>query len=162
MAADGSANLDSLNVSEFLLMAKESGLIDINLTKANVLNIFVYVQNDGNIMDDEEGDEDTEMDFSEFCEALCGCACYKTLDPYMSLEMRVESLFNKYMEPLSNRIKREIAAGRSPSSAPTPDSMSRAPSKAGGGSVASRKGSMVSSSDKVILLTPLATGVPRS
>lgn len=34
-------------------MAKESGLIDINLTKANVLNIFVYVQNDGNIMDDE-------------------------------------------------------------------------------------------------------------
>ena len=29
---------------EFLAMAKDSGLIDINLTRASVLNIFIYVQ----------------------------------------------------------------------------------------------------------------------
>ena len=34
-------------------MAKDSGLIDINLTRASVLNIFVYVQNDDNALDSD-------------------------------------------------------------------------------------------------------------
>ena len=49
----GTSLIRNLAGREFLAMAKDSGLIDINLTRASVLNIFVYVQNDDNALDSD-------------------------------------------------------------------------------------------------------------
>jgi hypothetical protein len=40
----------SLN-REFLAMAKDAGLIDLNLNATSILNLFVYVQDDGSVLD---------------------------------------------------------------------------------------------------------------
>jgi hypothetical protein len=138
-ATDGeSSSLDSLNLMEFMTMMKDAGIQDINLTKPEIINIFIYVQDDGSIMDTAQQDvdsaesghglpghrpnggslsagqpmaDDTEMDYGEFCEALCGCACYKTLDPYITMPQKLDFLLIKNVIPLF----RELKAGKVPS-----------------------------------------------
>jgi hypothetical protein len=101
-----------------------------------------------------DGNEDTEMDFSEFCEALCGsvqppftarfesiccnstsslsqdcvcagCACYKSLDPYMSLEMRLEQLLNKSILYLPTSTSSDTLPRNPLNSEPRADSWTR-------------------------------------
>ncbi len=38
-------------------------------------------------------------------QALCGCACYKTLDPYITLPQRLELIIIKHIVPLCNAMK---------------------------------------------------------
>jgi hypothetical protein len=77
-------DLDEMNLVEFLLFAEDSGLMDPILTQTCIVNIFVYVQ-DGDLdkhdaQEKSEGEgvqSDRQLNYSEFCEALCGCSCYK-------------------------------------------------------------------------------------
>lgn len=123
-----SSSLDSLNLIEFFTMIRDAGIQDVNLTKPEIINIFIYVQDDGSIInepreenaDAREGHhahhggpvpagqpmpDDTEMDYGEFCEALCGCACYKTLDPYITMPQKLEFLIIKNIVPLFHALK---------------------------------------------------------
>jgi len=42
----------------------------------------------------------------EFCEALCGCSCYKVLDPYFTLNQKLDHLCSRYIVPFATRVKR--------------------------------------------------------
>ena len=80
---DGSAKLDSMNLVEFMTLMKDSGIQDINLTKPEIVNMFIYVQDDGSVVNQDTDDgqvasshghegivcgqpmaDDTEMDYS--------------------------------------------------------------------------------------------------
>ena len=101
------SHLDSMNLKEFIQLTKDARIQDINFTQPEIMNVFIYVQDDGSIISNNEegagggeggGDvgggmtDDTEMDYGEFCEALCACSCYKTLDPYVTLSQKLEIL----------------------------------------------------------------------
>jgi hypothetical protein len=126
--AGESSSLDSLNLVEFITMVRDAGIEDVNFTKPEIINIFIYVQDDGSIVNEpqedgaEAGDgrhahnggavpagqpmsDDTEMDYGEFCEALCGCACYKTLDPYITMPQKLEFLIIKNIVPLFHALR---------------------------------------------------------
>jgi hypothetical protein len=101
------SHLDSMNLKEFIQLTKDAKIQDINFTQPEIMNVFIYVQDDGSVISNNEegagggeggGDagggmsDDTEMDYGEFCEALCACSCYKTLDPYVTLSQKLEIL----------------------------------------------------------------------
>jgi hypothetical protein len=67
------------------ILKQDASIQDINLTRAEIVNIFIYVQDDGTVVQhsDNQADgpevggtliggqpmgDDTEMDFGEFCE----------------------------------------------------------------------------------------------
>ena len=126
--AGESSSLDSLNLVEFIAMVRDAGIEDVNFTKPEIINIFIYVQDDGSIVNEPQEDgaeagggrhahhggavpagqpmaDDTEMDYGEFCEALCGCACYKTLDPYITMPQKLEFLIIKNIIPLFHALR---------------------------------------------------------
>jgi hypothetical protein len=162
------SHLESMNLAEFMALTRDAGIQDINLTRPEIVNIFIYVQDDGSVIDQSTNEangsgggggliggqpmaDDTEMDYGEYCEvspvifqtvnvhahfrcvgvaerracfplsdplfvtvvytctsgeqALCGCACYKTLDPYITLPQRLELIIIKHIVPLCNAMK---------------------------------------------------------
>ncbi|EKX36073.1 hypothetical protein GUITHDRAFT_155319 [Guillardia theta CCMP2712] len=78
-------------------------VMDNNLTVNVIINIFIYVQDDSSAKDEQpyltSGDDEREMDYIEFREALCGIACYKILDPYLTLAQKLETLVVNHMLP---------------------------------------------------------------
>jgi len=79
------SHLESMNLAEFMAFTRDAGIQDINLTRPEIVNIFIYVQDDGSIIDqsiDEANGsgggggyiggqpmaDDTEMDYGEYCE----------------------------------------------------------------------------------------------
>ena len=90
MDEEDADDLDSMNLMEFMTLTRDAGIQDVNLTKPEVVNIFIYVQDDGSVIREDDSPEaaaqnnidktefisghgmsdDTEMDYSEFCESL--------------------------------------------------------------------------------------------
>lgn len=44
--------------------------------------------------------------FASISQALCGCACYKILDPYITLPQKLEMLIIKNIQPLYHALRR--------------------------------------------------------
>jgi hypothetical protein len=40
-----------MNLAEFMAFTRDAGIQDINLTRPEIVNIFIYVQDDGSIID---------------------------------------------------------------------------------------------------------------
>ena len=125
MDEEDADDLDSMNLMEFMTLTRDAGIQDVNLTKPEVVNIFIYVQDDGSVIREDDSPEaaaqnnidktefisghgmsdDTEMDYSEFCESLCGCACYKILDPYITMPQKLDFLIIKHILPLYSSLQ---------------------------------------------------------
>lgn len=111
--------MEEMNLQEFLLFARDANIIDSNLTQTCIVNIFIYVQDedpDTHHVQDKvsegadggaEVETDRQLDFGEFCEALCGCSCYKILDPYFTLQQKVDHLCSRFIVPFATKVKRK-------------------------------------------------------
>mmetsp|Transcript_3756 Transcript_3756/g.13461 ORF Transcript_3756/g.13461 Transcript_3756/m.13461 type:complete len:959 (+) Transcript_3756:729-3605(+) len=92
-----------MNLKEFMQFVQDMKVMDNNLTVNVIINIFIYVQDDSSAKDEQpyltSGDDEREMDYIEFREALCGIACYKILDPYLTLAQKLETLVVNHMLP---------------------------------------------------------------
>ena len=89
--------LGTMNVKELVQMFRNLGLINSLLTERAVVRIFCYVQED-EAADGEEND-DTEMVYSEFIEALAAAAATLFPDPYLMLHQRVDIFIREKLFP---------------------------------------------------------------
>ena len=87
---DDAEDLDTMNLKEFFAMLKEKKLLDARLPHKLVQH-FQNVQSDDTAFGDEE---DVEVDYDEFLEAICAIGCIIFPNPYESFEQRIKRSYS--------------------------------------------------------------------
>lgn len=107
---DAMQKVETMNIKEFLLLLENCELLDSTLTLSAVQQIFEGIQQSGDGDSDNEAgggeedeanaaapgvdlglDDDDELAFSEFLDAVVAVAAYKFPDPFTPLSIRVNS-----------------------------------------------------------------------
>ena len=110
-------NLDSMNVNELVVFAREFKLVGPLLSERAIKVLFAYVQHDEETLlmkednagtkgsDKIEGD-DSEMVFGEFYEAVAAIGSQMHPDPYCVLDIRIDNFLKDTLIPRAFTMKR--------------------------------------------------------
>ena len=74
---------------KFIQMYQDYEIIDARFTVEQVVNLVRHIFR----ADESQDIFDFELDLGQYQELLLATACFKTPDPYLSMEQRIEAFF---------------------------------------------------------------------